>query len=102
MSQGSSGFINKSNNSNGDSALEKIYINLGHEMYTKIIRVFEKYCLFGKTNTNFNMDYSQFNTFMSQNLIYDDFLTKSATDVIFNKVKNFNKCKLSLMFSNYF
>ena len=75
------------------SALEKIYSNLGHEIYTRLIKIYEKYCFFGKTNTNFNLDYSQFSKFMVQNEIYDKYLTKTETDIIFNKVKSIHKCK---------
>ena len=75
------------------SALETLYCHLGHEVYTKIMSLFEKYCFFGRTFTNFNMDYTQFNNLFTQNNIYDEVLTKSQSDVIFNKVRNLNKCK---------
>lgn len=80
-----------SQNSVQNSALENLYYNLGHEVYTKLINIFEKYCFYGKTYTNFNMDYSQFSTFMSQNKICDKQLPKSQTELIFNKVRNNNK-----------
>ncbi len=56
-----------------------------------LIRIFEKYCFFGKTNTNFLMDFSQFSNFMSQNNLYDKSITKVNSELIFNKVKNTNK-----------
>jgi hypothetical protein len=76
-----------------NSALDNLYSNLGHEVYTKLINVFEKYCFYGKTYTNFSMDYSQFSSFMSQNKVYDKQITKTQSELVFNKVRNSNKCK---------
>ena len=51
--------------------LEAFYSNVGHDYYTKILKIFEKYCQYGKINSSFGMDYSQFSTFMIQNNLYD-------------------------------
>jgi hypothetical protein len=80
------------------SALDNLYSSLGHEVYTKLINIFEKYCFYGKTYTNFNMDYSQFSNFMTQNSVYDKIITKKQSDLIFNKIRNNNKCILFLTF----
>ena len=88
------GLIAPSNNSNNrpnEEILEAIYNKLGHEVYTKLLSVFEKYCLYGKGNSNFSMDYSQFTTFMTQNNMYDSNLNKQNTELTFNKIKSHNK-----------
>lgn len=72
--------------------LENIYNKLGHEVYSKFINIFEKYCLYGKTHTNFNLDFQQFTHFTTKNEIYNEFLTKSQGEFIFNRVKKENKC----------
>lgn len=79
-----------------EELLESFYNNLGHDYYTKILKIFEKYCYYGKVNTNFEMDFSQFTTFMAQNDMYDKSLDKSYCELIFNKIKGQNKCKLYL------
>lgn len=74
-----------------EDLLESFYSNLGHEYYTKILKIFEKYCFFGKVNTNFEMDFSQFSTFMKQNGMYDSNLEEQSCALIFNKIKGSNK-----------
>jgi hypothetical protein len=73
--------------------LEVFYNNLGHHYYTQILKIFEMYCYFGKINTNFEMDFSQFTTFMQQNSMYDKTLDKTYSELTFNKIKGLNKCK---------
>lgn len=73
--------------------LENIYTKLGHEVYSKFLYIFEKYCLYGKTHTNFNLDFQQFKHFTSKNEIYNELLTKNQGELIFNRVKKENKCK---------
>ena len=81
--------------------LENYYNNLGHDYYTKILKIFEKYCHFGKVNSSFGMDYSQFSTFMTQNNMYDGMsVNKTDSELIFNKVKGQNKCKIIYFYIN--
>jgi hypothetical protein len=85
--------------------LESFYNNLGHDYYTKLLKIFEKYCYYGKVNTSFDMDFSQFVTFMTQNSMYDKTLDKTYCELIFNKIKGQNKCKYNnkiLFVSNQF
>ena len=35
---------------------EQLYNCLGHDSYTKILKVFEYYCLFGKSYSNYTME----------------------------------------------
>ncbi len=77
--------------------LESLYSKLGHEVYSKLINVFEKYCLFGKTHTNFYMDFQQFSVFTSQNEIYNDSISRTQGEFIFNRVRKENKCKLKYL-----
>ena len=81
--------------------LESFYTNLGHDYYTKILKIFEKYCFYGKLNTSFEMDFSQFTTFLQQNKMYDSNIDKTSSELIFNKIKGQNKCKI-LLLSNKF
>jgi hypothetical protein len=74
-----------------NSALENLYTKLGHQIYTMLIKIYERYCFFGKTHTNFMMDFSQFSNLMAQNDLYDENITKTNSEMIFNKVKNTNK-----------
>ena len=78
-----------------DSAemLENMYNNLGHDYYTKNIKNVRKICHFGKLNTSYGMDYSQFTSFMQQNNMHDGFIDKKFSELIFNKVKGQNKSK---------
>lgn len=80
--------------------LESFYTNLGHDYYTKILKIFEKYCFYGKLNTSFEMDFSQFTTFLQQNKMYDSNIDKTSSELIFNKIKGQNKCKFIFISSN--
>ena len=72
--------------------LDAYYNNLGHDYYTKILKVFEKYCHYGKVNQSVGMDYSQFSTFMQQNNMYDEKnINKISSELVFNKIKAQNK-----------
>ena len=84
---------NNENIKETEGLLETFYNNLGHDYYTKILKIFEKYCYYGKVNTNFEMDFSQFATFMFQNSMYDKTLDKTYCELIFNKIKGQNKRK---------
>lgn len=75
------------------SVLEQLYCHLGHELYTKLLKLFERYCLYAKSVTNFIMDFSQFQVMLGQNNIYDEKVTKNQMEVLFNKAKNTSKCK---------
>ena len=66
---------------------EKLYHCLGHDSYTNILKIFEKYCLFGKTYTKYTMEYSQFCSLFIQNNLYETTLPKSDMEVIYNRVK---------------
>ena len=66
---------------------EQMYHCLGYDTYKTILKVFEKYCLFGKTFTNYTMEYSQFCSLFTQNNLYESTLTKEVMEVIYNKVK---------------
>lgn len=66
---------------------ENLYSIIGHYSYTKILKLFEKYCMFGKTITNYTMEYSQFCSLFSQNKLYEKTLPKSDLEVIYNRVK---------------
>ena len=67
---------------------EKIYNSLGHETYNRILRLFEKYCYYGRTFTNYKMEYSQFVAMHIDNNLYELTLPKSDIEVIYNKIKN--------------
>ena len=67
--------------------IEKIYNVLGHETYLKMLRLYEKYCLFGKSFTNYKMDYSQLVEMFLQNKFYEITLPKCDIEVIFKKIK---------------
>ena len=67
--------------------IEKIYNILGHETYLKMLRLYEKYCLFGKSFTNYKMDYSQLVEMFLQNKFYEITLPKCDIEVIFKKIK---------------
>jgi hypothetical protein len=73
--------------------LENFYSKLGHEIYSKLMNIFERYCLYGKTHTNFNLDFQQFSHFTSQNGIYNESISRTQGEFIFNKVRKENKCK---------
>ena len=73
------------------SQLENFYNYLGHEPYTKLVNSFEKFCNFGKTVSNMQMDYSQFTNFMAKNNLICDEIKKSNIEIAFNKIKNNNK-----------
>ena len=75
-----------------NASLESLYTSLGHETYTKLIRIFEKYSLYGRTHTNLTLDYSQFTAFLTANKIYNEILTKSQAELIYNKVRSNSKC----------
>ena len=47
-----------------EGMLDAYYNNLGHDYYTRILKIYEKYCHHGKVNQSIGMDYSQFSTFM--------------------------------------
>ena len=66
---------------------EKIYNSLGHETYNKILRLFEKYCFYGRTFTNYKMEYSQFVAMHIDNNLYELTLPKGDIEVIYNKIK---------------
>ena len=89
---------NDANIKKTEELLETFYNNLGHYYFTKILKIFEKYCYFGKINTSFEMDFSQFVTFMTQNSMYDKTLDKTYCELIFNKIKGQNKCKIYFIF----
>ncbi len=75
-----------------EGMLDAYYNNLGHDYYTKILKIYEKYCHHGKVNQSIGMDYSQFSTFMQQNNMYDGVnITKTTSELIFNKIKGQNK-----------
>lgn len=74
-----------------EEMLESMYESLGHTNYTRILQLFEKYCHFGKVNTSYGMDYSQFSTMLSQNELYDSTFEKTYCELTFNKVKGQNK-----------
>ncbi len=76
--------------------LEALYDILGHDSYTKLIIVFEKYLLYGKSVASTDLDYSQYKSFISSNNICNDLLTRKKTEILFNQVKRDN-CKF-LMF----
>jgi hypothetical protein len=73
--------------------LENFYSKLGHEIYSKLMNIFEKYCLYGKTHTNFHLDFQQFSHFTSQNEIYNETISRAQGEFIFNRVRKENKCK---------
>ena len=66
---------------------EQLYNCLGHDSYTKILKVFEYYCLFGKSYSNYTMEYSQFCSLFVQNNLYESTLPKSELEVIYNRIK---------------
>lgn len=66
---------------------EQLYQAVGHDIYTKILKLFESYCLFGKSYTNFTMEYSQFCSLFLQNKLYDFTMSKSELEVIYNRIK---------------
>lgn len=66
---------------------EKIYNSLGHETYNKILRLFEKYCFYGRTFTNYKMEYSQFVAMHIENNLYELTLPKGDIEIIYNKIK---------------
>lgn len=66
---------------------EQLYQTVGHDIYTKILKLFESYCLFGKSYTNFTMEYSQFCSLFLQNKLYDFTMSKSDLEVIYNRIK---------------
>ena len=74
-----------------EDMLDLYYNNLGHDYYTKILKIFEKYCHHGKVNNSIGMDYSQFSTFMQQNNMYEGDINKTNSELIFNKIKGQNK-----------
>lgn len=75
-----------------EEMLDGYYNNLGHDYFTKVLKIFEKYCHHGKVNPSIGMDYSQFSTFMQQNELYDGVnITKTNSELIFNKIKGLNK-----------
>jgi hypothetical protein len=80
------------NKNESNQTLEKVYSTLGHELYTKLIKIFEKYSLYGRTHTNLSLDYSQFTAFMTANNLYNETITKSQAELIFNKVRASGKC----------
>jgi hypothetical protein len=73
------------------SQLENIYNYLGHEAYIKLLTAFEKFCFFGKSLSNMQMDYSQFTNFMMKNNLYCEEIKKNQVEIAFNKIKNSNK-----------
>lgn len=86
---------NNENLKKTEEMLEAFYSNVGHDYYTKILKIFEKYCQYGKISSSFGMDYSQFSTFMIQNNLYDHKnLDKTNSELIFNKIKGQNKSKI--------
>lgn len=84
---------NNDNLKKSEEMLEAFYANVGHDYYTKILKMFEKYSQYGKVNSSFNMDYTQFSTFMTQNQMYDKNIEKTYSELIFNKIKGLNKRK---------
>lgn len=80
------------------SQLESYYNYLGHEPYIKLVNSFEKFCNYGKTVSNMQMDYSQFTNFMAKNNLICDEIKKSNIEIAFNKIKNNNK---SINFSEF-
>lgn len=86
----------KGSTADSRNRFEVYYKLLGHEVYTKLLTVFEKFCFYGKTFTNFTMDYSQFVSFLVKNDILNKQLTKTQAELVFNKVRKNSKCKLKL------
>jgi hypothetical protein len=78
--------------------LEEFYNHLGHETYIKIICAYEKFCFYGKTISNKQMDYSQFSNFMTKNNLFSSEIKKNQVEIAFNKIKNNNK---SIDFSEF-
>lgn len=73
------------------SKLESFYNYLGHEPYIKLVNSFEKFCNFGKTVSNMQMDYSQFTNFMAKNNLICEEIKKINVEIAFNKIRNNNK-----------
>jgi hypothetical protein len=96
---GHAGHTGNKNESNHN--LEPVYSSLGHELYTKLIMIFEKYSLYGRTHTNLTLDYSQFTAFMTANNMYNETITKSQAELIFNKVRACGKCIISVTYLNF-
>jgi len=78
--------------------LETFYNHLGHEAYIKIICAYEKFCFYGKTVSNKQMDYSQFTNFMTKNNLFSQEIKKNQVEIAFNKIRNNNK---SIDFSEF-
>ncbi len=70
------------------SQLENFYNYLGHEPYIKLVNSFEKFCNFGKTVSNMQMDYTQFFNFITKNSLICDEIKKNNIEIAFNKIRN--------------
>lgn len=82
--------------------LESLYHSLGHEIYTQILKLFEIYCHFGKTFTNFSMDYSQFFTLFQKNKLDEKIkMTKEDLEVIYNKIKKTTGVNKTVSFEEF-
>lgn len=82
--------------------LESLYNSLGHESYTQLLKLFEKYCYFGKTFTNFSMDYSQFCSLFQQNKLNEKItIAKGDLEVIYNKIKKTTGVNKTVSFEEF-
>jgi len=70
--------------------LEALYDILGHDSYTKLIIIFEKYLLYGKSVASTDLDYSQFKAFIISNKVNNEHLTLKKCEILFNQVKREN------------
>lgn len=71
--------------------LESLYQVLGHDSYCSLLYLYEKHCEYGKTFTNFNLDYSQFCILLTKNNLYLPKITKEKCEIIYNRVKQVSK-----------
>lgn len=70
--------------------LDALYDILGHDSYTKLIIIFEKYLLYGKSVASVDLDFSQYKAFIISNKITNDSLTMKKCEIMFNQVKREN------------
>ena len=70
--------------------LDALYDILGHDSYTKLIIIFEKYLLYGRSVASVDLDYSQFKAFITSNKICNEHLSMKKCEILFNQVKREN------------
>jgi len=70
--------------------LDALYDMLGHDSYTKLIIIYEKYLLHGRSVASVDLDYSQFKSFITSNKINNDQLSLKKCEILFNQVKREN------------